>query len=168
MWDKIKEVGLGLLVLFVFVGVILLIGLFLKGGVWLSAKVYPWLLLAFSLTLGITLFILIPLAFFQKTRKFSGNSMVISSYVFGLTLWVWGLLLTYTLWGGFAVFVGLFLLGVGVVPIAILATLIGGMWPTLGQLILLTVMTFGARFLGAYLIAKAETSDRYVDAQLST
>lgn len=60
------------------------------------------------------------------------------------------------LWGGIAVFIGLFLLGVGVVPIAMLATLFNGMWSTLGELFLLLILTFGSRFLGIYLVEKYE------------
>ena len=76
--------------------------------------------------------------------------------MFGFTLWVWGLLLTYDLWGAIAVLVGLVLLGVGVVPIAMLATLFKGMWLTLGELVLLTVLTFGTRFAGAWAASKAQ------------
>lgn len=82
--------------------------------------------------------------------------MVIASYVFGATLWIWGLLLTYTLWGGVALFIGLFLMGVGVVPIAMLATMFNGMWSEFGQLVFLLAMTVGARAFGAYNIVKYE------------
>ena len=59
-----------------------------------------------------------------------------------------GLLLTWMLWGGFAVMIGLFLCGVGVVPMAMLATLFSGMWLELGLLFLAIVLTFGTRILG--------------------
>ena len=79
-----------------------------------------------------------------------------------MTLWVWGLILTYDLWGGAAVLVGLFLLGVGVVPMAMLATLFGAMWPTLGRLLLLAALTFGTRQFGAYLLAKLKAAEEKV------
>jgi hypothetical protein len=59
-----------------------------------------------------------------------------------------GLLLTYVIWGGFAVFIGLFLAGVGVVPVAMLATLLKGLWGPFGILIGLTILTFGTRIFG--------------------
>ena len=62
-----------------------------------------------------------------------------------------GLLLTLDLWGGCAAVIGLFLLGIGVVPIAMLATLFNGMWIELGLLVLAVVLTFGLRILGAFL-----------------
>jgi hypothetical protein len=54
------------------------------------------------------------------------------------------------------VFLGLFLLGVGVVPIAKHATLFKGMWLQLGELVLLTVLTFGLRAYSIYLDQKTD------------
>jgi hypothetical protein len=65
-----------------------------------------------------------------------------------------GLLLTLAIWGVGAVFIGLFLAGVGVVPIAMLATLLKGMWGPLIELVLLTIMTFGSR-IGAMSLAES-------------
>lgn len=170
MWEKIKLVGGGLIGavgggligaggvvigIGIFVAILLLIGLLVEGGAWLSAKAYPWLQTISAITLIVLVVVLLPLSFFSRTRSFSGSGILISSYVFGLTLWVWGFLLTYVLWGGFAVILGLFLFGVGVVPIAMLATLFKGMWPTLGELVFLTVLVFGLRFTAFWLLAKA-------------
>lgn len=157
MWDKIKGAGAVVLGIGIFIGIALLIALFIHGGAWLGEKIYPWLVAISAFVIAIVVLLLLPLALFRKTRGFSGLGIIIASYVFGLTLWVWGLLLTYYLWGAIAVFIGLFLMGIGVVPIAMLATLFKGMWSTLGELVLLTVLTFGARFGGAFLIAKSES-----------
>lgn len=156
MWKKLKDAGWGVLSIAFLVVIVLLIGLFIHGSAWLGEKLYPWLVGISSLALAILIFVLLPLAVFHKTRAFAGNGIMIASWVFGITLWVWGLLLTYHLWGAVAVFIGLFLLGVGVVPIAMLATLFKGMWPALGELVLLTILTFGTRFAGAYVITKTE------------
>lgn len=154
MWEKLKEVGWTVLGIAFLVIIALLVGLFIRGGAWLSEKLYPWLVGISSLAIVILIFVLLPLAIFRKTRSLAGNGIMISSWVFGITLWVWGLLLTYHLWGAIAVFIGLFLLGVGVVPIAMLATLFKGMWSTLGELVLLTILTFGTRLAGAFVITK--------------
>jgi len=162
MWKKIKGAGAVVLVLGIFVLILLLIGffffisLFIFGGVWLGQKVYPWLVTISEITLGITLFVLLPLSFIRRTRGFASMSLMVASFVFGLALWVWGLLLTYHLWGAWAVFLGLFLLGVGVVPFAMLATLFKGMWPQLGELVALTVLVFGLRAYGFYVAQKAD------------
>ncbi len=100
--------------------------------------------------------IILPLGIFKKTKGASAIGLVISSYVYGLTLWFWALLLTYLIWGTVAVFVGLFIAGVGVVPIAILATAIKSEWAITGQIILLLVLTFGSRMLGFYFAQRAD------------
>ena len=63
--------------------------------------------------------------------------------------------------GALAVYIGLFLFGVGVVPIAMLATLFKGMWSTLGELVFLTILTYGARLVGAFVLTKA-ANDIYI------
>jgi hypothetical protein len=70
--------------------------------------------------LGITIFILGPLALIRITQGFSAVSLMIASYVFGTCLWITSLLLTYELLGTIAVVIGLVVLGIGIVPIALL------------------------------------------------
>lgn len=50
-------------------------------------------------------------------------------------------------------------MGIGVVPIGILAALFNGMWPELGILVLAIVLTFGCRLFGAFLIANQERTE---------
>ena len=161
MWEKIKNVGWSVAGLAFLVAIALLVALFIHGGAWLGEQIYPWLVWISSLALVILILVLLPLGVFRKTRAFAGNGMMIASWVFGITLWVWGLVLTYHLWGALAVYIGLFLFGVGVVPIAMLATLFKGMWSTLGELVFLTILTFGSRLGGAFVLTKA-ANDIYI------
>ena len=155
MWDKLKGAGLVVLAIGFFLGMALIGALFIYGGVWVGTKVYPWLVAVNAVTVALVVLIFLPLAIFRRTQGFSGLAILISSYVFGLTLWVWGLLLTFSIWGFIAVFIGLAVMGIGVVPIAMLATLFNGMWSTLAELLVLTAITFGARIGGGLLVAKA-------------
>lgn len=72
-----------------------------------------------------------------------------------------GLLLSWELWGPIAVIIGLFIFGIGVVPIAMLATLFNGMWIELGFLVLAIILTFGFRFFGIGLVEKAREMNEY-------
>ena len=135
----------------------------IHGGAKLADIILPYLSIIFAFTLLIAIIILLPLSIFRRTRNIAGWGLVISSFVFGFTLWVWGFLLTYVLWGAGALIIGLFIAGVGVIPIAMLATLFKGMWSIFAQLILLLILTFGARFLGVYLAERAEELDRELD-----
>jgi len=94
-------VGTAALGIAIMLALILIPVLLLQGGLWLSALLFPWLVTLNALAVFVTVFVLLPNAVFSSTPKFAGSGMMIVSYVFGATLWVWSLLLTYTLWGGF-------------------------------------------------------------------
>src|SRR5258706_7317412 len=156
MWDKLKGVGAIFFVIAGFLIVALIAGLVMKGALWVSEAIFPWLQIVNAIAFALVLFLFLPMALFRTTRATSASAMLLSSYVFGATLWVWALLLTYVLWGVIAVFVGLFVAGIGVVPIAMLATGFKGMWSTFGELVLLTVLTLGARFGSIWIAAKVD------------
>lgn len=155
---KVKDAlaGLGGLLL---MGAILLVGaaigaVFIFGSAWAISKLLPWFSVLTWVAFVLVVFVLLPLAIPRTTRSFSSVALFIASYVFGATLWMEGLLLTLFIWGLSAVFIGLFIAGVGVVPIAMLATLLKGMWGPLIELVLLTIMTFGSR-IGAMSLAES-------------
>ena len=122
----------------------------------LFGKVYPLISDLAFLAFVCDLVIMLPLYLFRKTKIFSASTIYYSSYLFGLQLWLSGLMLTLQIWGIWAVIIGLLLLGIGVIPIAIIATLFHGLWQELGELLLSLVLVFGSRMLGLYMIGKAE------------
>jgi hypothetical protein len=153
--ETLSNMGAYAFGLIILLAVLALPVLFIAGGVVLGEKILPWLVSLSALTLGLNIVILLPLALIPPTRPWAGLGFFISSYVFGLTGWFMGLLLTWILWGGMAVIIGLFIMGVGVVPIGMLATLFNGMWAELGLLVLAVVLTFGLRILGMTLADNA-------------
>lgn len=156
MVDFLKSIGGFIIGIAVFLGIIFLAIFLIQGGVWLGAKVLPWLSVVMWLVFALDILIILPLGIFKKTKGASAIGLVVSSYVYGLTLWFWALLLTYLIWGAIAVFIGLFIAGVGVVPIAMLATAIRGEWAITGEIVLLLVLTFGSRMLGFYFAQRAD------------
>jgi hypothetical protein len=136
--------------------IVLLAVAILHGGLWVSAKLYPILVSISGLTLAVVVFILLPNAVWSSTPRFAGNGLIIASYVFGACMWTWSFLLAYAMWGWVGLFVGLFMAGVGVVPIAVLATLFHAEWSILGQLALLVLLTFGFRAWGMHLLDTAQ------------
>ena len=151
MRGLLKTIGATILWVCLLCGALLLAILLIKGGVWLSERVLPWLSTAMAIVFWLDVIIALPLALIRKTRPVGAVALVLSSYVYGLTLWMWSLLLVATLWGIIAVVIGLILAGVGVVPIAMLATAINGEWAVTGELAFLLLLVFGSRFLGMYL-----------------
>ena len=106
--------------------------------------------------------VLLPLAVFKKTRLFSGGTMFLLSYLFGLALWIYSAIGAYLLWGWFGLIVGVLLMGVGVFPVALLVSMFSGEWLFFWNLVFGLITTFGIRFLGLYLINKAETDQQSV------
>jgi hypothetical protein len=153
--SAISNIGTYALTLIVMLAIPVLLVLFIRGGVWLGEKILPWLMLLSIIVLAFNIVILIPLSIISQTRPWAGLGFFISSFIFGMTGWFMGLLLTWTLWGGMAVIVGLLIMGIGVVPIAMLATLFNGMWIYLGILTLAIILTFGLRILGTILTESA-------------
>lgn len=158
MKEKLKNFGYYVLGIAGLLLLLLVSIAMIKGAVWIGEHALQWLINFSWIVFAVNLFILLPLGLFRKTGMVGGMGMYISSYVFGLTLWFLGLLLTYFTWGFLGVFIGLVLGGVGVVPVAMLAMLLNGEFFTLVVLVVLIVFTFGTRALGVYLANRAEGS----------
>ena len=151
--ESISEVGSLLFGLVAMLALLLIPVVFLAGAVVVAEEALPWLMRICFFVLGINILIFLPMAFISGSRPWAGLGIFISSYVCGLTTWLMGLLFVWTLWGGFFVFVGIILGGIGVVFLAMLATLFEGMWIPLGMLVLGVVVTIGMRIVGWALIS---------------
>lgn len=121
-----------------------------------------WLSMASLLAFVLLIFFFLPLSLWRSTRGFAALAILCCSYVFGITLWMEGLAQTYTLWGVPAVIVGLFLAGVGVVPIAMLATLVNGLWMAFAELLCLAVVTLGTRVIALKIAGMCRTNEAVV------
>ena len=157
---KAKEIltGLGGFILW---GVITIVGLsiaafFIYGTAWASTKLLPWFSILTWIAFSLVILILLPLAIPKATRGFSSTALFVASYVFGATLWMEGFLITYSIWGVKGVFIGLVMGGIGVIPIAILATILNGMWLFVIELVVLIILTFGCRFGSITLMGSLE------------
>lgn len=134
-----------------FCGLVLLGALMIEGAASVSEFLLPYLSIAIAYVLPVCVLILLPLALFAKTRLLSAFGLLAASYLFGLATWMYGLIVTYTLWGVVGVIAGLAIAGVGVVPLGMVAAAWNDLWPVAGELGLGLVLTFGARMLSVYL-----------------
>jgi len=147
---SVGSFGLGLVIV---AGIFLVLALFMHGMVWASEKLYPWLLDASEFALAVCIFFLLPLCGFKKTRPWAGNGFYIASFLFGAMLFTFSCLIAYNIWGYTGLMIGLVFAGVGVVPVAFLATLLNGEWMMLVSIVLGLIMTYGSRLLGLWLSA---------------
>jgi len=109
--------------------------------------------------LGIIIVILLPLSIFKKLRVFTGTTIYILSYAFGLLSFLLSLLTTWFLWGGFWAIAGMAMLGGAVVPFALLASGFKGMWSLFFSIIAVLVVTWGARFVGLMIAQSGERNN---------
>ena len=116
------------------IGNIALLVMLLRGTPWIAENFYPWTVQAAK----VALFFVVPtcsvLAFFRKGRGIGGLGLVLSSYVIGFSLWVWSLIVAYALAGVFWIIVGLLFVGIGVIPIAMVAAALNAQWSVAGQM----------------------------------
>jgi|SRR5579872_1208503 len=153
--DALKGTAAVVFALAAAVALLFAFGWLVREGVDVAIWVLPWLRTAVTITFSLCGAVVLPLAIFRKTRPVSAICLQIASYVFGATLWFFGLLIAYAYWGVVGVFIGLIMFGVGVVPVAALAALLHADWLALGQIALGLALTFGARVLVVLLLAKS-------------
>jgi hypothetical protein len=121
-------------------------------------KAQEWVGLADSVALVLCLFVFLPMIFIKRTRGWGGAGFFYSSFGWGLYLWLTAFLYTYVNFGLFWLLLGLLLAGVGVVPIAVIGSLIHGDWSGVLQIFVMLVLSLGFRYFGAHVIAKHEES----------
>lgn len=145
---------LGLIAMLVIFAVASLLVHGIAGGmVWTFAKVLPWLNDAGRVAFYICMLVLLPLCIFRKARPWAGFGFLVSSYIFGAFLFAWSCLLDVQLWGYVGLIVGLLLGIVGVVPVALLATLFHGAWQAFWSILFGAILTLVTRSAGTHLIA---------------
>ena len=132
--------------------------IFIMGAAWASEILLAPLIGIGKGLLLLNLAVLLPLSIVLRFRVLTGSWILLSSYVFALLAWLQGFILTYTTLGVLAVLLGLLLFGVGVVPIALIATAVAGNWSAFVMLLLVTLLTFVSRLIGGYILSFSHSS----------
>ena len=122
-----------------------------------AINIYTFLLPFSSIAFAIALVVLLPLAAWSKTRGAAGSGLLIVSYIVGATTWFLGAAVTFGSFGWIGLIIGLFIFGMGVVPLGII-----GAFFTLGvselavTLCVMLVITLATRFAGAACVTAAD------------
>jgi len=140
--------------------ILVVIGLFLRGVVWASQSTLVWLIHAAQIAFALCVLVFLPFCIFKKTRGFAGFGFHMASYVFGTELLAYSCIVAFTIWGYTGLIFGLFLGGVGVVPVALFAALYAAVrhqtqWGLSGDILLMIILTVITWHLGVYLMACA-------------
>jgi hypothetical protein len=155
--ETLKAAGYVIGGMAIFAGLAFLSAVFILGAETVSEKALPFSDIATVLALVVCVAILLPLSAFRATRIVSVWGFLIASFVFGLDIWMYSFIITFSLWGPGGVIIGLCLVGIGIVPLALIAATTHLLWPTVGNIVFGISATYGARIFSFYL---ADTLDR--------
>jgi hypothetical protein len=120
----------------------------------ISLWILKWTYPAFAITLFVSIVLLFPLTLIPSTRRFAAKGLDIASSVFMVILWLWGMAYTYSAWGFIGVLIGFVFLGIGIVPIAMLAALLHGDWGNLCSFLFAGVVIYVSHSLSQWLTVK--------------
>lgn len=154
--EALKNVAWGLLGIAIIVAVVFVAALLINGMAWVSGHVLEYLITFNNIVTVVCIVLLLPLAPFRKTRIVPAYGLYVASFVFGVCVWVYGFMVTYEIWGGVGVFIGLMLGIVGIVPLGIIAAAWHFEWVIVAELIYGLVLTYGARAIALWLGVKIE------------
>jgi hypothetical protein len=96
---------------------------------------------------------------FKRARSFAAFGLKLISYLLGLSLWLWALVLAYESAGVSWTIIGLCCGGVGVVPIAFMAELWRTEWTHSIQIAVAAVALYAVRSISYFIASGAEIKD---------
>jgi hypothetical protein len=96
--DVLKKAGIGVLSLALVLAALALPVLLIKGGLWAADRFLPLLIRIGWIVLAVDLLALVVSAI-PHVQPLAATILLLSSYLFGAILWLFGLVLTYYLWG---------------------------------------------------------------------
>ncbi len=140
----IKVSFLPIILLFIAITSIIIF-LLLKGGLLISSILYPVLNIISAVAVFVSVFIFLPLSKVKGKEGLSASGLLFTSYALGATLWTLSFLTAYDIWVFLGLFIGLFLFGVGVIPVAVIATLFALEWALFFKLIIIILFTHTIR-----------------------
>jgi len=140
------------------VSVVFLILALIQGLEWFKSFAFPIMITAFWACLGLFPLFLI-FALVKPMRVVGAFGMMFISWAFGAIAWAYSLIGVWSVWGMVLVIIGLVFAWVGLVPMALIASLFNGMWTNLLILAVLIVLWLTPRIISAYAINKLDAED---------
>jgi len=122
-----------------------------------SISIYDFIAPIYGIAFLLVFFLFIPLGLFKKTSGFASVSLLISSYVFGASVWFYSAALTFALLGWFWLIIGFFVFGLGVIPLAIFGTFFNGHIGIGIGVLISAIFAFGIRWLALYIDEKSKS-----------
>ena len=123
----------------------------------LAMEGYRVLLPISWIVLVVIVIVLLPMCLFKRSRPFAGFGFIAASYLFGITTWLLGAVITFGSFGWVGLLIGLLLFGIGVVPLALIAAIfLLKTWTVAAWIVVMAAVTWGARLAGHWALLEAE------------
>ncbi len=129
---------------------------YMKGSLWLKQTILPFHQMVFEGLLAVTVLLVIPLLAVKTSRPYSRHLLYELPYFFGGIAWFYSANYCLNSLGKFWFIFGSCIVGFGVVPIAVVGTIIKGHWIFLGFLCLQLIATFGCRYLALSTVSSSQ------------
>jgi len=158
MKEKIKDIGYGVLGIGLIVLIIGAFALLVIGGAKLFETFYPVLEKISTFVWGIV-WLLLFLSLAPRLRKFTGNGIIIGTYVGGAIFWLLSFYVTYSLWGFLGIIIGVLFLGLGVFFTAILALIFNGQFMGALGFVFILAQIYLFRMFGLWILTKYRSKE---------
>lgn len=132
------------IVLLIICILVLIFTMFFNFTVEIGNKIYPAIQTINGIGILVSIIFILGL-FIKKKRSFFMSGLIIISYYFGFILWITSTLIVYPLWGITGIIMGFMLAGIGIIPLAFIATIIHGLWLNFWSLIILGLLSIVLR-----------------------
>ncbi|MEI6519751.1 MAG: hypothetical protein WCO98_06890 [bacterium] len=136
------------MIVFGILSLLIVILMFIKGVPFIMDQVYPLTTKLTAYCVPACVLIGLVTMAIRRARWISSVVFSLASAVCGFSLWVWCLAVVKVFWGTFWTIVGCSMYGIGVVPMAFLATLFKGQWEAFWTIIIFAVITFVLQYVG--------------------
>ncbi len=129
---------------------------YVKGRMWFKEIILPFHGAVFLCLLILTALILVPLMVMKSTRPYSRLMMYQLAYFFGGIAWFYSANYCLNYLGKFWFIFGSCIVGIGLVPVAVIGSIIKGHWSFLGFFSLQLTAAVGCRFFADYAVSAEE------------
>jgi hypothetical protein len=133
---------------------------YVKGRIWFNHAILPVHERIFYGLLILTVLVLVPLLALKASRPYSRYLLYQLPYFFGGIAWFFTANYCLNSLGKFWFIFGSCIVGFGVVPIALVGTIIKGHWTILGFICLQLFVTFGCRYLAMASVSSSGEENR--------
>ncbi len=159
---KFKLINMSFLPIFLVIILItaFIITFLIGGGLLVSTILYPALSIISIFAVLACLFVFLPFSRIKEKKDVAVTGILTTSYILGVTLWTFSFIIAYDIWGFLGLAIGLFLFGIGVIPVAVMATLFALEWTIFLNLMLIILLIHTFRKYAISLQTKTQTQAR--------